>query len=110
MNAGGKGRKASNDRARGPLGMVAAVRDASWFERPSGHGRNPRMPRYHIIIDRSATEALEPIGPACGIMLHDEGSEMPADHVAHHTRCQRPGCRQKLADLDASVAESKAAQ
>lgn len=102
MNAGGKGRKRS-----GTVSMVAALRDASWFRRPSGHGPNPRMPRYHVIVDRSATEALEPIGPACGIMLHDEGSEMPADRVAHHTRCQRPGCKQKWAELDAATTESE---
>ncbi len=67
--------------------MKAALRDAQFFPCPSGHGNNPRPPKYHAIVDRGGF-----MGPACGYPLHTEETEVEASTIEEGRRCRRPGC------------------
>lgn len=73
--------------------LIAARRDASIYNYPSGHGRNPRPTLMHAIVVRSDGSR----GPACGIHAHDELTEEPAYGLMDTEKCGKPGCRAAFA-------------
>lgn len=83
----------------GQTTTVAALRDATFYECPAGHGPNPTPRKYHVIADRPEGSRWGGRGPACGIPLHDEMTETPANLIDNDLRCQRPGCRHRWADI-----------
>jgi hypothetical protein len=73
--------------------VKAALRDASWYANPSGHGWNAIPPKYHVVVGS---------GPACnpnGVLIAED-TLMDAADVEDDARCQRPGCRRAWRDLD----------
>lgn len=87
--------------------VVAALRDASWYRRPSTtpgtdeFGRANRAHgagRYHVATLTLVDGEEDPDAPisACGRSPLDlEGSERPAPEVESFMRCGRPGCRER---------------
>jgi len=72
------------------MGLRAAIRDASWYRRPSTHGKDLI---YHVVRDE-----VHPEEGACGVPVIGFESfgidvTIPAESVPLHNRCQRPGCR-----------------
>lgn len=71
--------------------LRAAVRDASWYRRPSTHGKD-------LVYHAQRSEVHHSEG-ACGVpIISREGypprdMTVPADSIAPQYRCQRPGCR-----------------
>lgn len=68
----------------------AAIRDASWYRRPSTHGKDLV---YHVVRDEVHFEE-----GACGVPVIAReafGTDvtLPAEHIDPQFRCQRPGCR-----------------
>lgn len=63
-----------------PVPLMAALRDASWFNRP-----NTRTPKRWHVLNAAGN-------PACGLvtMLDDP---ILADSVPIECRCQRAGCK-----------------
>jgi len=70
--------------------VLAAQRDASWFNYPSHNGG-----KYHVFDEDSR--------PRCGVrtLLVTEDA-VPAREVSRALRCARPGCKQAFAALDAN--------
>jgi len=88
---------------------MAALRDASWYRRPSstpgtdGSGRVNRAHgagRYHVATLVAVDDEEEEEGTisACGRSPLDlEGSAVPTSEVEPFMRCARPGCRERWA-------------
>jgi hypothetical protein len=77
----------------------AALRDASWYRRPSTHGKDLR---YHVVRD----EVHNGEG-ACGVpVIATEGFApeidvtFPAESVPVPWRCMKPGCRGRWPEFD----------
>lgn len=88
----------AQDNQAGPtLPLKVALRDASFYACPSGHGVDPPPPKYHAIVDRPR---LGFAGPACGIPFHTEETERDASTVSVSLRCGRPGCRAAFQKFD----------
>lgn len=76
----------------------AALRDASWYRRPSTHGKDLV---YHVVRGEVHREE-----GACGTpVIAQEGFApvrdvtIAAEEVAEHQRCRRPGCRARWPKL-----------
>lgn len=83
--------------------MKAALRDATFYACPAGHGHNPRPPRWHAIVNRPGNKYRAKVGPACGIPFHNEDTEVEADTIAERQRCGKPGCRAAFKTLDSQA-------
>lgn len=81
--------------------MKALLRDAAFYERPSGFGANPRPPKYHAIVDRPSNKYGVLRDPACGIPLHV--GEYDAATIPVHQRCGKPACKAAFAEFDSQV-------
>ncbi len=79
--------------------LMAALRDATFYARPSGYGHNPRAPKYHAIVTRKDGTR----GPACGIPFHLDDCEEPAIGTIPSERCGRPGCRKAFSTIKAKT-------
>ena len=86
--------------------MKAALRDCSFYERPSGFGNNPRPAKYHAIVDRPDNKWGADLGPACGYPFYQEWSETPAERISANNRCNRPGCRAAFTKFDKERGET----
>lgn len=72
----------------------AALRDASWYNRPG------RASRYHVIPATEETGSLGAFDAAtrssCGLPVTvADYATVALEDVAKHMRCQRRGCRER---------------
>jgi len=65
-----------------PSELLAAQRDASWYNHPA-----LRAGRYHVVVG-----SLLPTCNQRGWVLLVEFTAMPASEVPPELRCERPGC------------------
>lgn len=79
--------------------MKEALRDASFYACPSGHGHSPRSPLWHAIVDRPGNKWGADRGPACGIPFHTEWSETEAAEIPERQRCTKSGCKEAFLKL-----------
>ncbi|RRU72205.1 hypothetical protein [Stenotrophomonas maltophilia] len=78
--------------------MKVGLRDAAFYERPSGFGANPRPPKYHAIVNRPGNKYGVERGPACGIPLHV--GEYDAATIPARQRCGKPACKAAFEAFD----------
>lgn len=83
--------------------MKAALRDATFYACPAGHGHNPRPPRWHAIVNRPGNKYGAEAGPACGIPFHNEDTEVEAETIMQRQRCGKPGCKAAFAAFDSQA-------
>lgn len=71
-------------------GVEGAMRDASWYANPSGHGHHPRPPVYHVVAENGNGPACNPEGVLLALDTTEAAEDLPQD-----ARCQRPACRKR---------------
>lgn len=81
--------------------MKAGLRDAAFYERPSGFGHNPRPPKFHAIVERPGNKYGVLRSPACGIPLHV--GEYDAEAIPVRQRCGKPACKAAFKAFDSQA-------
>lgn len=72
-------------------GLVARLRDASWFNRPNVR----RIKMYHVCTMDSPSNVSEVATALCTTAPMSKFTARPLGEIPRWLRCQRPACRQR---------------